>query len=95
MSDKTRVRLIVGVNRDDLTDDRIPQPLIAGCIDHSTWEIIDWDESEEWAAELRARFDPPPGDMYEWREVVASFDTDALRSIFQTLAVDGAIEEPA
>jgi hypothetical protein len=90
VSEPVKVRLIVGVYRADLSDDHIPLPLVAGCIDQSTWEIVDAEETDAWARDLRQRYDPGDGD-YEWREVVAEFDADALRSVFQTTKIRGEL----
>lgn len=86
----SKVRLIVGVYRADLGDDHVPSPVIAGCIDYGTWEIISSEESDEWSRELRRKFDPAEAD-YEWREVIAEFDPEVLKGLFSTSEVLGTL----
>lgn len=80
MSNKVRVRLILGVSHDDIGDDRAT-PVVAGCMDMTTWEIIAYSEIDRVITAMKRMYDPGL-DYYEWREVVAEFDSEPLRALF-------------
>lgn len=84
-----RVRMLVGVYREDAENhpDQV-QPIVAGCIDETIWEVVPPEEDDKRHREWREAFDPRDGD-YDWREIVVELDTATLRKLLVVPTVAG------
>lgn len=76
-----RARALIGVYRPDAEID--PEgvcPVIAGCMDAGTWEVMPVEESDAIFDAWKKSYDPSGAD-YDWREVWIELDREQLRAL--------------
>ena len=81
------VIMVIGVY-----DDEIDRPFIAGCIDRTLYEVVDYEESDRWIEAMKRRYDDHEREAYSWRLVHVKLDREALAKPFEIPSIEGVIE---